>query len=141
MLLKEINLNGENKMSGNTFRMGESVCIDAELEALESSISDVTIDIRSSITNAYAVSGITMEEKGNQKYRFVWDTRLGYSGMSGWSTYSAYNNPTPGGPIIYSGWSGSSGYSAGVSGLYNVKITARDANNYTGYEEFRIRIG
>jgi hypothetical protein len=128
-------------MAGNTFRMNETVVIDIEIEGIDTSISDVNIDIRSSVSNAYAVSGVTMEEIGNQKYRYFWDTRLGYSGTSGWSTYSAYNNPLPGGPIIYSGWSGSSGYSAGVSGLYNVTLTARDSNNHVGYEEFIIRIG
>jgi hypothetical protein len=123
----------------NTFRQGESVCIDAELEGLDSSISDVKIKIQN--TTGYSVVAETaMEELGQQKYRYFWDTRSGYSGSSGWSSYSSYAGVS-GGPVTYSGWSGTSGFSAGISGLYDTTITARDANNHLGMESFKIRIG
>jgi hypothetical protein len=128
-------------MTGTSFRLNETVLIEAEMEGIDSSISDVDIEIRHSVTDAVAVSGTEMQEAGNQKYKYFWDTRIGYSGFSGWSAYSAYNNPTPGGPVIYSGWSGTCGYSCGVSGLYTAKITARDANDRYGEEVFKIRIG
>lgn len=124
-------------MAGNTFRTGESVVIDAALEGIDTSISDVTITIVSATTGATAISGITMEDEGNQKYRFVWDTRLGYSEVSGYSGISAYSTPSG---IIYSGYTTSSGYSADVSGIYIATITARDANDHRGSETFRIRI-
>lgn len=127
--------------------MGESVCVDAELESLDTSISNVCIEIKSTIpasgvsgwTSYYpvAVSGTPMEELGNQRYRYVWETRVGYSGSFGWSCWSGY--PTASG-VVYSGWTGISGYSAAVSGLYNCTITARDSNNRYGIEEFKIRI-
>lgn len=130
-------------MAGNTYRTHETVVIEAELDGVDASISDVDIQIYSSVTGSLAVSGTTMEECGNQKYRYFWDTRLGYaeiSGFSGWlSGYSSASG--------YSGWSGTSGvssgwsgYSTAVSGLYNCKITARDSNNHWGCEEFKIRI-
>lgn len=135
-------------MTGNTYRMRETVVIEAELEGVDTSISDVCIEIKSTIpasgvsgwTSYYpiAVSGTTMEDIGNQKYRYFWDTRVGYSGYFGWSCWSGYNT---GSGIVWSGWTGISGYSASVSGLYNVTITARDSNNHYGEEEFKIRIG
>ena len=128
-------------MTGQTFRMGETVVIEAELESISSSISDVNIEIRNSVTNSVAVSGTVMEELGNQKYRYYFDTRLGYSGTSGWSSYSAWANPIQGGPIIYSGWSGTCGYSSSVSGLYTATITGRDSNDHIGTESFKVRIG
>lgn len=127
-------------MTGNTYRQNETVVIDAELEGIDSSISDVDIEIRSSVSNAVAVSGTTMQDLGNQQWRYFWDTRIGYSAFSGWSTYSAYAGIS-GGPITYSGWSGICGYSCGISGLYTCKITARDANDRYGEEVFKIRIG
>jgi hypothetical protein len=128
-------------MTGETFRLGETVLIECELESINSSISDVDIEIRSTTTNSIAVSGTTMEEMGNQKYRYFFDTRNGYSGTSGWSSYSAWANPIQGGPIIYSGWSGTCGYSSAISGLYTATVTARDSNDHIGLESFKIRIG
>lgn len=135
-------------MAGNSFRMRETVVIDAELEGVDTSISDVCIEIKSTIpasgisgwTSYYpvAVSGTAMEEIGNQKYRYFWDTRVGYSGYFGWSCWSGY--PTSSG-VIYSGYTGISGYSSSISGIYNITITARDSNNHLGEEEFKIRIG
>jgi len=136
-------------MAGNTFRMRETVSIEAELEGIDTSISEVSIEIKSTVpasgisgwTSYYpvAVSGTAMEELGNQKYRYFWDTRVGYSGYFGWSCWSGYVNSS--GYLVYSGWTGISGYSASVSGLYNVTITARDSKNHYGEEEFKIRIG
>jgi len=135
-------------MAGNTFRMSETVVIDTELEGVDTSISNVCIEIKSTVpasgvsgwTTYYpvAVSGTPMEEIGNQKYRYFWDTRVGYSGYFGWSCWSGYATASG---VVYSGWTGISGYSAAVSGMYNVTITARDSNNHYGEEEFKIRIG
>jgi hypothetical protein len=123
----------------NTFRQNETVVVDVELEGVDTSISDVDIKIQSS--TGYAVVATTaMAEIGNQKYRYFWDTRNGYSGTSGWSAVSAYAGVS-GGPVTYSGWSGTSGFSAVISGLYTTTITARDSNNHYGEEVFRIRIG
>ena len=68
-------------MTGQTFRMGETVVIEAELESISSSISDVNIEIRNSVTNSVAVSGTVMEELGNQKYRYYFDL------IPGWRTF------------------------------------------------------
>jgi len=129
-------------MTGTTFKMGETVVVETEIEGVDTSISDVNISISNSITGSYAVSGTVMEELGNQRYRYFWDTRIGYSAFSGWSSYSYYTNPS--GitfPYIVSGWSGTSGYSVGISGLYTANIAARDSNNHYGTEAFKIRIG
>lgn len=135
-------------MTGNTYRMSETVVIEAELEGVDTSISDVCIEIKTTTpcsgisgwTSYYpvAVSGTPMEELGNQRYRYFWDTRVGYSGYFGWSCWSGYVTASG---VVWSGYTGISGYSASVSGLYNVTITARDSNNHYGEEEFKIRIG
>jgi len=135
-------------MTGSTYRMGETVVIEAELEGVDTSISDVSIEIKTTIpasgisgwTTYYpvAVSGTAMEEIGNQKYRYFWDTRIGYSGYFGWSCWSGF---VTGNGVVWSGYTGISGYSSSVSGLYNATITARDSNSHYGSEEFKIRIG
>jgi hypothetical protein len=126
-------------MTGNTFQMGETVVIDTELEAVAASISSVDIEIRSSTNSStIAVSGVEMEDMSNQKYRYYWDTRIGYSSSSGWSAYSSWATPSG---TVWSGWSGTSGYSVAPSGLYDAKVTARDARDNIGVEYFKIRIG
>ena len=123
----------------NTFRQNETVCIDAELEGVDTSISNVDITIVTN-TGYSVVATAAMDEIGNQKYRYFWDTSAGISGISAWSAWSAYAGVS-GGPVTYSGYSGNSGFSTGISGLYTTTITARDSNNHYGYEEFKIRIG
>ena len=124
-------------MAGNTFRLNETCVIDCELTGVDTSISDVNIQIVSALTGATAVSGTAMEDLGNQRFRYFWNTRLGYSEMSGYTGVSAYTTASG---IVYSGYSVSSGYSSSVSGLYAATITCRDANSHYGEETFRIRI-
>jgi hypothetical protein len=124
-------------MTGNTYRMGETVCIEAELEGISTSISEVKIGIISTTTGAEVVEETQMEEIGNQKYRYFFDTRLGYSEMSGYSGISAYNTASG---IVYSGYTVTSGYSSAISGLYTATITGRDSQDHIGTESFKIRI-
>ena len=123
----------------NTFRQNETVIVDAELEGIDTSISDVDIEITTN-TGYTVIAATAMAEIGNQKYRYFWDTRNGISGISGWSAYSYYAGVS-GGPVTSSGWSGTSSFSGAISGIYTTKITARDANNHYGEEVFRIRVG
>jgi hypothetical protein len=125
-------------MSGNTFKQNETVFIEVELESVNSSISDVDITITNSITGTTVVPKSIMEEEGNQKYSYWWDTRVGYaeySGFSGWSGsgYSWWSGTSG----AFSGWTG---YSMAVSGLFTTTVTARDSNNHYGAEVFKIRI-
>jgi hypothetical protein len=114
-------------MAGNTFRMNETVVVEVEMTGVDTSISDADITITNAYTGTTAVSGTTMEDIGNQRYRYFWDTRVGYS-----EYYT----------LSGAAWvSGTSGYSTAVSGLYTARITARDANNHYGTESFNIRIG
>lgn len=122
----------------NTFKRGETAVIDAELVGLDSSISDVSIKIDDK--DGYPVVYSTaMADKGNQKYRYCWDTSPAYSGYSGWSGYSSFSGGVSGG-IITSGYSGYSGYSAYIIGLFTTTIMARDAEAHYGSESFKIRI-
>lgn len=126
-------------MSGNTFKIGETLAIEAELTGLDTSISAAQIEINDNIDNTPVIFATTMEETGNQCYRYYFDTRNNYfrhSGFSGWSgtSGSSYWSGTSG------AWSGWSGYATSVSGIYTAKITATDSNNHAGIEIFRIRI-
>lgn len=126
-------------MAGNTFRLNDTVVVDVELTGLDTTISDVNVQI-DDIAGYTVVSNSTMTDIGNQRYRYFWDTSSGYSGSSSWSAWSAYPGVS-GGPVIYSGWSGTSGYSWAISGIYVATVTASDANNHYGSESFKIRIG
>jgi len=123
----------------NTFRRTETVVIDVELEGLDTSIgsSGVKVEIVDDGGSSVIVETV-MNELGNQKYRYFWDTSVGYTGYSAWSGYSSFSGS--GVPVITSGYSGYSGYSAVIVGIFTTTIKARDLNNHYGEESFKIRV-
>jgi hypothetical protein len=125
-------------MGGNNFKRPETVVIDAQIDGIDSAISGVGIQIVDR-GNSVVVPLTQMDNLGNQKFRYFFETASGYTGMSGVSSYSCFSGAS--GYTAWSGYgSGMSGYSSLIVGVFTVILTAGDLKNHIGLEDFNIRV-
>jgi hypothetical protein len=125
-------------MGGNNFKRPETVVIDAQIDGIDSAISGVSIQIVDR-GNSVVVPLTQMDNLGNQKFRYFFETASGYTGMSGVSSYSCFSGAS--GYTAWSGYgSGMSGYSSFIVGVFTVILTAGDLKNHIGLEDFNIRV-